>query len=78
MKGVEMEFIWTKKIKMPVSMPMGKFTWTGVYGIQIGNTFIGIIRGFKNDKTNKTGSDLQHLTKKEQELLDRGYWIALR
>lgn len=41
------EWYWIKKISMPVKFPFGDFVWSGVYGFQIGNTFIGIIRGHK-------------------------------
>lgn len=42
-----MQFIWTGKINCPVKFPFANFVWNGVYGLQIGCTFIGIVKGKK-------------------------------
>jgi len=39
--------IWTKHLKLPVSFPFGKWIWHGIYGIQVGSYFIGVIKGSK-------------------------------
>lgn len=45
--GIPYEFYWVRKIKMPVSFPFGKWQWRSVIGIQLGDVFIGYVRGSK-------------------------------
>lgn len=56
--NIPYEFYWTGKIKMPVIYPFGKGEWHGVYGVQIGTMFIGVVfgefeRGTQNDRQTK-------------------------
>ena len=42
-----LQFYWDKFNALPVIFPFGKFTWTGIYGVQIKGVFIGVIIGKK-------------------------------
>lgn len=43
------KFYWTGSIKASVKIGKHALIWTGVYGIQIGSVFIGIIIGDGDD-----------------------------
>ena len=44
-----MKFYWQKFKALPVIFPFGRFIWTGIYGVQIGKVFLGVIIGDKEN-----------------------------
>lgn len=53
--NIPCEFYWIRKIHMPVKFPFGIFMWRGLYGVQIGDLFIGVIIGSEENNENQPG-----------------------
>ena len=45
-----MQFYFMKLKNFPVIFPTFKCLWTGVYGVQVRNVFIGVIIGGKDER----------------------------